>query len=117
MFCSDNEEFTLECCATNISIKNITFEQQGNDNEGIVSVKNGRVTFDDCYMRCETNGVTVESGELVMRQCKVHGAKVSQIKLFSFQSHNKVVMGNVSLYVVVQFYPRFKFYFPLLWVW
>lgn len=68
----------MECCASNISIKNITFEQEGNDNEGIVVIKTGRVTFDDCDMRCETNGVAVEScGEMVMRQCKVHGAKVS----------------------------------------
>ena len=77
VFCSDNEEYTMECCATNISIKNITFEQDGNENEGVVLVKSGRVTFDDCHMRCETNGITVENGELVMRQCKVHGAKVS----------------------------------------
>jgi len=71
----------MEFCASNISIKNITFEQEGNDSEGIVVVKNGRVTFDDCDMRCETNGVSVESnGELVMRQCKVHGAKVSWIR-------------------------------------
>lgn len=78
VFCSDNDEFTMEFCASNISVKNITFEQEGNDNEGIVVIKNGRVTFDDCDMRCETNGVSVEnSAELVMRQCKVHGAKVS----------------------------------------
>lgn len=79
VFCSDNEEYTMECCATNISIKNITFEQEGNENEGVVLVKRGRVTFDDCHMRCETNGVTVENGELVMRQCKVHGAKSAAI--------------------------------------
>ncbi|XP_020606708.1 SHC SH2 domain-binding protein 1 homolog B-like [Orbicella faveolata] len=84
VFCSDNDEFTMEFCASNISIKNITFEQEGNDSEGIVVVKNGRVTFDDCDMRCETNGVSVESnGELVMRQCKVHGAKSAGITVSS----------------------------------
>lgn len=77
VFCSDSDEFTMEFCASNISVKNITFEQEGTDYGGIVVVKNGRVTFDDCDMRCETNGVSVESSaELVMRQCSVHGAKV-----------------------------------------
>ena len=77
MCCSDNDEFTLECIASDISIKNVTFEQEGNNNEGIIIIKSGRVTFDNCEMRCVTNGVTVEnSGEVIMRECKLHGAKV-----------------------------------------
>lgn len=75
--CSDNDEYTLECNASEVSIKNVTFEQEGNDSEGIVLIKGGRVTFDNCQMKCAMNGVTVESsGEMVMRECELHGAKV-----------------------------------------
>lgn len=38
------------------------------------------MTFDNCEFKCMTNGVTVESsGEMVMRECKLHGAKVQLI--------------------------------------
>ena len=90
--CSDNDEFTLECSASDISIKNITFEQEGNDNEGMVIIKDGRVTVDNCEMRCVTNGITVEStGELVMRECKLHGAKVRSISFTSFFMYSSQV--------------------------
>ena len=66
----------MECLGGDISIKNVVFEQ-GNDNEGIVLIKSGCVTLDNCEMKCVTNAVTVESnGEMVMRECKLHGAKV-----------------------------------------
>lgn len=74
--CSENDDIPLQCSAGDISIKNVTFEQE-NDNNGIVLIKSGRVTFDNCEMKCVANGVTVESaGEMVMRECKLHGAKV-----------------------------------------
>lgn len=77
--CSDNDDFALECLGGDISIKNVVFEQ-GNDNEGIVLIKSGCVTIDNCEMKCVTNAVTVESnGEMVMRECKLHGAKCTGI--------------------------------------
>ena len=77
MCCSDNDDIPLQCSAGDISIKNVTFEQE-NDNNGIVLIKSGRVTFDNCEMKCVTNGVIVETdGEMVMRECKLHGAKVT----------------------------------------
>ena len=75
--CSDNDEFTLECNACDISIKNVSFQQDGNDNEGLININSGCVTIDNCEIRCVTNGVTVKSsGQIIMRDSKLHGAKV-----------------------------------------
>lgn len=80
--CSDNDEFTLECNACDISIKNVSFQQDGNDNEGLIKINSGCVTIDNCEIRCVTNGVTVKSsGQIIMRDSKLHGAKV---RVFTF---------------------------------
>ncbi|XP_015760406.1 PREDICTED: SHC SH2 domain-binding protein 1-like isoform X2 [Acropora digitifera] len=99
--CSENDDIPLQCSAGDISIKNVTFEQE-NDNNGIVLIKSGRVTFDNCEMKCVANGVTVESaGEMVMRECKLHGAKsigitVSHGASVHLQSNNLFDNGKNS---------------------
>ena len=76
--CSDTEDFSLECAASDLAIKNISFEQEGSEVQGIILVKSGQLTLEECDLKCSTNGVTVESNaEFIMNECKVHGAKVS----------------------------------------
>uniref|UniRef100_A0ABM0GKQ4 SHC SH2 domain-binding protein 1-like n=1 Tax=Saccoglossus kowalevskii TaxID=10224 RepID=A0ABM0GKQ4_SACKO len=73
--CGQGGDISVDCHATVLTIANLTFVQHGTD-EGILCVRHGMTTLDNCLFQCDARGVVVRRGaELTMKKCEVQGAK------------------------------------------
>ncbi|XP_041960067.1 testicular spindle-associated protein SHCBP1L-like [Alosa sapidissima] len=68
--------------AAQVTLQNLTLVQRGTC-DGIVVVESGRMTLENCVLRCEGTGVCVLTGaSLIMSNCEVTGAQGAGIELY-----------------------------------
>ncbi|XP_061880166.1 SHC SH2 domain-binding protein 1 isoform X1 [Entelurus aequoreus] len=72
----------VESTGADVKISNIKFIQ--NDAiEGILCVRKGNLSMENCVLQCETTGVVVQtSAQLVMKMCDLYGSKGAGIEIY-----------------------------------
>ncbi|XP_039619075.1 SHC SH2 domain-binding protein 1 isoform X1 [Polypterus senegalus] len=75
-------ETFLDCTGDNVKISNLKFLQH-DAVEGILCIRQGKTTMENCVLQCETTGVIVRSSaELFMNICDLYGAKGAGVEIY-----------------------------------
>ncbi|XP_077983234.1 SHC SH2 domain-binding protein 1 homolog B-like [Glandiceps talaboti] len=79
--CGQGGDISVDCNATHLTLVNLTFTQDGTT-EGVLCVRHGMTTLDNCKFVCDAKGVVVRQGaELMMKGCEVYGAKSAGVTI------------------------------------
>ncbi|XP_034040285.1 SHC SH2 domain-binding protein 1 isoform X2 [Thalassophryne amazonica] len=94
----------IESTGADVKLSNIKFKQH-DAIEGIVCVREGKLTLENCVLQCETTGVIVRtSAHLTMNMCDIYGSKDFADKLDMMPSitmENNVIHNNEGYGVIL----------------
>ncbi|XP_061613813.1 SHC SH2 domain-binding protein 1 [Phyllopteryx taeniolatus] len=72
----------IESTGADVRMSNIKFIQY-EDIEGILCVREGNMSIENCVLQCETTGVVVQaSAHLTMNMCDVYGSKGAGVEIY-----------------------------------